>query len=296
MKKVIILVLGAIIAGISFNLILIPSQIAPGGVSGLALIIYKLTGGIIPVGVMTAILNIPLFIAAYKILGKSFVVRSFVGTILFAVMIDIMSIPNWTGLSDIIGLSEDGIVRDYLLSSIWGGVIYGIGLGMIFRAGFTTGGTDIAARLLQKKFSWITLGQLILFMDVIILVVVAFTYDKPIFALYAGITIFITSQLIDTVEAGLHYAKEVLIMTRNADEIANAVITELNRGTTRIEGVGMYSKKNIDLLVCVIYNRQLTALRQIIDKYDPEAFVVIKDVREVKGLYKEIKEGKFVTY
>jgi uncharacterized membrane-anchored protein YitT (DUF2179 family) len=288
LKKILLLLLGAIIAGISFNLILIPGDIAPGGVSGIAVIINMLTKGLIPVGTLTAILNIPLFIAGYKVLGKSFIFRSFVGTILFSIMIDVLSVINWIGISDKIGLTTDGVVNDFILSSIWGGVLYGMGLGLIFRAGFTTGGTDIAARLLQRKFSWLSLGQLLLAMDILILTLVAITYEKPVFALYAGITIFLTSKLIDVVEAGLHYAKEVYVMTNKAEDIAKDVMTELDRGTTKMAGTGMYTGAHIDILICVIYNRQLTALRRIIDRHDPDAFIIIKDVREVEGLYSDL--------
>ena len=288
LKKKALLILGAVIAAISFNLILIPGNIAPGGVSGIAVIINMLTKGLIPVGTLTAILNIPLFMAGYKVLGKSFVFRSLVGTLLFSVMIDLLSFPDWMMISDVIGLSTNGVINDYLLSSIWGGVTYGIGLGLIFRAGFTTGGTDIAARLLQRKFSWVSLGQLLLYMDIFILALVALTYEKPIAALYAGITIFLTTKLIDVVEAGLHYAKEVYVMTNRAEDIAKDVMTELDRGTTKIDGTGMYTGAHIDILVCVVYNRQLTAVRRIIDKHDPNAFIIIKDVREVEGLYSDL--------
>lgn len=166
--------------------------------------------------------------------------------------------------------------------------MYGLGLGLIFRAGFTTGGTDIAARLLQRQFSWVSLGQLILFMDIFILTMAGITYKKPVVALYSGITIFITSKLIDTVEAGIHYAKEVYIMTDHAEEIAKAVMTELNRGTTKLVGTGMYSGAKVDILLCVIYNRQLSSLRRIINKFDHDAFIIINDVREVQGLYSDL--------
>lgn len=264
MKKILMLLFGSVIAAISFNLILIPGNIAPGGVSGIAVILNMLTRGFLPVGTMTVILNIPLFITGYKVLGKPFVIKSIIGTILFSTMIDILSIQNWTYLSDIIGLTTEGKVNDSILSSISGGVLYGLGLGLIFRAGFTTGGTDIAARLLQRQFSWVSLGQLILFMDIFILTMAGITYKKPVVALYSGITIFITSKLIDTVEAGIHYAKEVYIMTDHAEEIAKAVMTELNRGTTKLVGTGMYSGAKVDILLCVIYNRQLSSLRRII--------------------------------
>ena len=288
MKKYILLIVGAITAALSLNIILLPGGIAPGGVSGIAVILNILTKGFLPVGTVTIILNIPLFIAGYKIIGKKFVYKSFVGTILFSILVDALSIQDWSVVSDIIGITNEGVISDYILCTIWGGLFYGLGLGLIFRAGFTTGGTDIAARLLQRRFAWISLGQLVLYMDIFILMIVALTYEKPVAALYAGISIFITSKMIDTVEAGLHYAKEVYIMTNKATEIAQDVMRELDRGTTKLDGKGMYTGAHIDILICVIFNRQLTGLRKIIDKHDKNAFIIINDVREVAGLYKDL--------
>lgn len=281
--KAALIVAGAFVTSLGLNLFLEPSGIAPGGISGVAVLINKIAGGRIPVGVLTLVLNIPLFIAGYKELGKEFIVKSAVGTILYSVMLDV-TVYLVEPMQRFFSTENYGEAGHTMLYAIWGGLLMGMGFGLIFRGGATTGGTDIGARLLQKKMSWLTLGQLVLSLDVAFLFVVALTYRSIIAAMYTGIAVFISSKVIDVVEAGVNYAKEIYIFTDKPEALASEILRQLERGVTKLNGEGMYTGKPVDILWCVVYNRQVPQLRRIVDRHDPNAFIIVNEVRETKGL------------
>ena len=171
-----------------------------------------------------------------------------------------------------------------LLYALWGGAAIGCGFGMIFRGGASTGGTDIIARLMQKKINMMTMGKAVLWLDFIFLAIVAFVYKSIEAALYTGVAVFVASKVVDTIESGINYAKEVVVFTEQPEEMSKEIINRLRRGVSVIEAKGMYSKQKKYMVVCVVYNRQVTDLRKIVNKYDSNAFVIIKEVRETTGL------------
>ena len=272
--KAALIVAGAFVTSLGLNLFLEPSGIAPGGISGVAVLINKIAGGRIPVGVLTLILNIPLFIAGYKELG----------TILYSVMLDV-TVYLVEPMQRFFSTENYGEAGHTMLYAIWGGLLMGMGFGLIFRGGATTGGTDIGARLLQKRMSWLTLGQLVLSLDVVFLLVVALTYRSILAAMYTGIAVFVSSKVIDIVEAGVNYAKEIYIFTEKPELLASEILRQLERGVTKLNGEGMYTGKPVDILWCVVYNRQVPQLRRIVDRHDPNAFIIVNEVRETKGLH-----------
>lgn len=282
--KAALIVAGAFVTSLGLNLFLEPSGIAPGGISGVAVLINKIAGGRIPVGVLTLILNIPLFIAGYKELGKEFIIKSAVGTILYSVMLDV-TVYLVEPMQRFFSTENYGEAGHTMLYAIWGGLLMGMGFGLIFRGGATTGGTDIGARLLQKRMSWLTLGQLVLSLDVVFLLVVALTYRSILAAMYTGIAVFVSSKVIDIVEAGVNYAKEIYIFTEKPELLASEILRQLERGVTKLNGKGMYTGKPVDILWCVVYNRQVPQLRRIVDRHDPNAFIIVNEVRETKGLH-----------
>lgn len=282
--KAALIVAGAFVTSLGLNLFLEPSGIAPGGISGVAVLINKIAGGRIPVGVLTLILNIPLFIAGYKELGKEFIIKSTVGTILYSVMLDV-TVYLVEPMQRFFSTENYGEAGHTMLYAIWGGLLMGMGFGLIFRGGATTGGTDIGARLLQKRMSWLTLGQLVLSLDVVFLLVVALTYRSILAAMYTGIAVFVSSKVIDIVEAGVNYAKEIYIFTEKPELLASEILRQLERGVTKLNGEGMYTGKPVDILWCVVYNRQVPQLRRIVDRHDPNAFIIVNEVRETKGLH-----------
>ena len=271
--KAILILAGAFLAGTGINLFLEPMGIAPGGISGIAVIISYVFDGIIPVGILTFALNLPLFIVGYKYIGRNFIYKSVIGTALFSFMLDLTS-------------SFGSILKgdNKLLYALWGGAAIGCGFGMIFRGGASTGGTDIIARLMQKKINMMTIGKAVLWLDFVFLAVVAFVYKSIEAALYTGVAVFVASKVVDAVEAGINYAKEITVFTEKPEDMAEEIISRLGRGVSVIEAKGMYSKQKKYLVVCVVYDRQVTEIRKIINKYDSSAFVIIKEVRETMGL------------
>lgn len=272
-KNLLLIICGSFVAGVGLNLFLEPFGIAPGGLSGVAVLISHIAGDIIPVGLLTFLLNIPLFIPGYKYLGREFLLKSVIGTVMFSVAIDVTSF--------FVGKLQG---EDILLYALWGGAAIGLGFGMIFRGGASTGGTDIAARLLQRKISLLTIGQAVLWFDIIFLVIVAVVYRSVESAFYTGIAVFVSSKVVDFVEAGINYAKEVCVFTEKPDGIAQEIMSKLERGVSKVDAEGMYTGNKKYMLICVVYNRQVSEVRHIVDKYDPDAFITIKEVRETKGL------------
>ena len=271
--KAVLILTGSLVAGLGINMFLEPMGIAPGGISGIAVVISYIFRGKLPVGVLTFILNLPLFIIGYKYIGRQFILKSVIGTALFSFMLDLTS--SFGNL-----LKGD----NKLLYALWGGAAIGCGFGMIFRGGASTGGTDIIARLMQKKINMMTMGKAVLWLDFIFLAIVAFVYKSIEAALYTGVAVFVASKVVDTIESGINYAKEVVVFTEQPEEMSKEIINRLRRGVSVIEAKGMYSKQKKYMVVCVVYNRQVTDLRKIVNKYDSNAFVIIKEVRETTGL------------
>ena len=271
--KAVLILTGALVAGLGINMFLEPMGIAPGGISGIAVVISYIFRGKLPAGVLTFILNLPLFIIGYKYIGRQFILKSVIGTALFSFMLDLTS--SFGNL-----LKGD----NKLLYALWGGAAIGCGFGMIFRGGASTGGTDIIARLMQKKINMMTMGKAVLWLDFIFLAIVAFVYKSIEAALYTGVAVFVASKVVDTIESGINYAKEVVVFTEQPEEMSKEIINRLRRGVSVIEAKGMYSKQKKYMVVCVVYNRQVTDLRKIVNKYDSNAFVIIKEVRETTGL------------
>ena len=272
--------LGSLVVAFALNQVLKPAGFSPGGVTGLSVLVNKITNNLIPVGAAQIVMNIPLFIWGYKTLGKEFIFRSIMGTLMTSVFVDSLSFTAkiWV------------LETEPILAALWGGVLLGVGYGIIFRTGATTGGTDIAARMMQRKMSYLTLGQLLLFFNFIFLIVVGLVHKSVSAALYTGITVFVSSKVVDQVEGGVNYAKEVLLVSDKAAEIGADVIRELGRGATILHGRGAYTGHEHPVLWVVVYNRQLPKLREIAARHDPTVFIAIKDVREAKGLN---KTGRF---
>ncbi len=268
--------LGSAIMALGFTLFLIPNKIAAGGVSGLATVIYYLAD--IPVGVMSILLNIPIFIAAVRLLGKTFGTRTIYGIISSAFFIDLLQ-PIVPVLSE-----------DLLLAAIYGGVISGLGLGIVFNSKGTTGGTDMVARLINH-YTGLSVGQGLLLADGIVVALAGIFFNIEV-ALYAALTIFLSSKTIDVVQEGMNISKAALIISSEQEEIRKRVISELERGITGLEGYGGYTGNSKDILLCIISRSEVAKLKHLVIQIDPEAFIIITNVHEVLGEgFKEINES-----
>lgn len=264
---------GTCLMAIGIQCIYDPAGMVVGGFTGIAIIVKQITvlqlAGGIPLWLTNLLLNIPLFLAALKIKGKRFVGRTAVATVLLSFWLYIL--PAWN-------LTQG----DYMLAAIYGGAISGLGIGLVLLAKATTGGTDMAASLIQHYLRRYSVVQIMMILDgIIILSGVAVFGIQP--ALYAIVAIFITSKLSDALMEGLKYAKAVFIISDRADEVAQALMQELNRGLTGIHASGMYSGEHKNMLYCVVSKKEIVELKDIVIRLDKRAFVIVTDAREVLG-------------
>lgn len=259
--------LGVAITAFGLTWFLIPSKIAAGGVSGLATVTYHVFN--FPVGLTMLALNIPLFIASITVIGTMFGLRTLFGTVLISVFVDLFA--RWAV----------PITSDSLLAAIYGGVIIGIGLGIAFRSGGSTGGTDMAAQLISRFFP-ISVGTALLIVDGIVIALAGVVFG-PELALYALISVFITTKTIDIVQEGKTYAKAAMIISNDNDKIAASILTNLQRGATALQGKGVFTGTDRDVLYVIITRSELTKLRKLVHEVDANAFLVISDVHEVLG-------------
>ena len=258
---------GSFLIALALTVFLVPNRIAAGGVSGLATVIYYITS--FPIGITMLIINIPLFLAGVKIMGKSFGIRTIYGIASLSLFTDLLQ-PHMTSLTD-----------DLLLASIYGGVIGGIGLGLVFRFRGTTGGTDLIASLINY-YTGISVGEGLLIADGVVVLLAGIFFNLEV-ALYAAVTIFITSQTIDVIQEGLNFKKGVLIISERAEEINQMVVDDLNRGITEFEARGGYTGDRKRVLLCIISRSEVSELKTAVSKIDKNAFVIISNVHEVLG-------------
>lgn len=275
---------GCAVMTVSMNLFLIPFKLAPGGVSGMSTVIYYLINGAIPVGTLMLFFNVPLFLTGFKSRGRSFTIRSLYGAVLLSILVDV-SAPFTDRLVKVylVDFDKSMAVPDLLLNGLIGGVIMGFGLGIVLKEDATTGGTDLAASILKKLFPRRTFGELILMLDgsVILFATVAFRSVK--LGLYAAISLYIATKTIDAYMEGFHFGKSLMIISDCSERISERLMHDVNRGVTGLNGMGMYSKKNKTVLLCVVKKQEITIVKDIVKECDPDAFVLLSDVREVLG-------------
>lgn len=260
---------GSALIALGLDIFLVPNRIAAGGVSGLATIIYHLTKGRVPVGWTLLVLNVPLFLLSYRELGAKVFVRSLYGAVMTSVLVELLE-PYLPVLT-----------RDLLLASFYGGVVTGIGMGVVLRAGGTTGGTDLVARLLHKYLP-VTVGQGLLGSDFVVISLAGIFFNAEL-ALYALLALLVTSKVIDLVQEGISYAKAAYIISVRPEEITQAIFRELERGVTALPALGMYTGETRPLLICVVGKTEESRLKELVYRIDPQAFVFITDAHEVLG-------------
>lgn len=266
-KDYILISVGVAFAVAGLNLFLVPGKIAAGGISGIATILYHLFN--VPLGISIVALNIPLFVFGLKRLGKTFAIRTVYALLLYSALAEIIPIP------------DDGY--DPFLLCIYGGVLVGIGIGLVVRYGATTGGTDMAAKLLNERFKHISLGAFVFGIDFFIIAAAGVVFDLEV-AMYAVISLFITTKVIDSVTVGLSMSKAFYIISDKSQEIADAILNRMGRGATALSAKGLYSQQNKDVLLCVLkWRTEGPKLKRIVKEIDEKAFVIVADVNEVMG-------------
>ncbi|MEG6615141.1 YitT family protein [Peptococcaceae bacterium 1198_IL3148] len=259
---------GVLLTALGLDLFLVPNKIAAGGVSGIATILHHLFH--VPVGMTMLAFDLPLFIIAFIRMGMGFGLRSLFGSVTLAISIDLLApyLPVPT--------------EDLLLASIFGGVVTGLGLGLVFRNQGSTGGTDMAAAII-RSYTGMNVGQLLFMVDATVVLAAGLAFQSWELAMYALITIFITSKVIDLVQEGFSYAKAFFIITSEPRLVAEVIIKEMDRGATCWQAQGMFTGGQRHVLLSVVARQETTKLKQIIHQADPKAFVVLTDVHEVLG-------------
>jgi Uncharacterized BCR, YitT family COG1284./Uncharacterized protein conserved in bacteria (DUF2179). len=279
-----IIALGCLVMTFSLNIFLVPFKLAPGGVSGLSTVLYYVLNKAIPVGALMLMFNIPLFLGGLKSNGKWFFLRSIYGTVLLSVFVDVTAPLADRLLNDYLVRFDSSMASpDLLLNGIVGGLVMGFGLGMVLKEGATTGGTDLAATILKKVFPRMSIGELLLILDGCVILFATIVFRSVKLGLYAAISLYISSKTIDTYIEGFHFAKSLTIISDRSEEIAKRLLTDVDRGVTGLKGMGMYSRADKTVLLCVVKKQEITKVKDIVKECDPNAFVLLSDVREVLG-------------
>lgn len=265
-KETFIVTLGCMIMAFNINYFFLGNKLAQGGVGGLSLIVHYLSH--IDISYIYFGLNVPLIIVAYIFIGKEFVVKTLYATVVLTISLKIFG--NFREPLD-----------EILMASILGGALNGIGIGIVFYAGGSTGGTDIIAKIINKYYG-IALGKVLLAMDFIILSLVAFIFGKIIF-MYTLISLIVTAKIVDLIQEGIYSAKGVTIITNKTEELKNRIMQDVERGLTIINAQGAYTQKDVSMLYCVVGKYQLMKVKNIVKEIDPEAFMIVSHVHEVIG-------------
>lgn len=260
--------LGAVLTAIALNMFLIPNKVAAGGVSGFATVLHYLLG--LPVGMTMLALNIPLFLLSVKILGAKFGANTLFGAAVLSLAID-LSAP-YTPV----------ITTDLFLSSLYGGVLAGVGMGLVFRFKGTTAGTDLLAAIINKLFK-VSVGQALLSVDFFVIAFAGLAFASAELSLYALISLFVTSQIIDLIQEGPSTSKAFFIVSGEPDAVARKIMEEMDRGVTFLQGRGGYTGESRDVLFCVVTTSEVTRLKDIVNSIDGKAFVIVADVHDVLG-------------
>lgn len=266
-----VMLAGAVVYAISVVVFTAPNDIAPGGLTGVATMLNYMFG--LPIGVLVLLMNVPLFVWGAVENGISFLTKTIIGTIFTSVFIDVLTplMSAYTG--------------DKILVAIFGGILNGVGLEMIFMRGGSTGGTDIVALNLHKYFPYFSTGNLIFIADAIVLVMVFFVYNSIESVLYAVVTIFFSIKVIDTISYGIarDNGKLMFIITDKYKEICNMIMNENERGITLLDGEGAYSGKIKRIIMCAVRSHQVYKITNTVKNADKNAFIIVTTAGSIKG-------------
>jgi uncharacterized membrane-anchored protein YitT (DUF2179 family) len=258
--------IGIAVIAASFQLFLVPNQIAAGGISGLGIILFHLLN--IPVGLTILLLNVPLFLLSARLFGGRFIVRGLFGAVAMSVLVEVFSfLPIAT--------------EDLLLASLYGGIMMGVGIALVFRARGSTGGTVLAAQVLNKLFGF-TMGQSLLGVDFLVVAMAGIVFNLEL-AMYALISLFVTSRVIDLVQEGISNSKAALVISEYSEAISEKILREMDRGATILTGKGAYTGQSRDMVLIVVSQSEVPRLKAIVHAVDQRAFIIVGTAHEVLG-------------
>ena len=260
---------GSFVFALGFDLFLAPNDLNPGGISGLSMVVVELIG-FGSVGTLSILINLPLFILGGMKIGRRFFAGSLIGLVTSSVFIDgmaAMAAPQ----------------TEPLLGALYGGVVCGAGLGMVFVAGTSTGGSDILVRLLKLKYRNVPIGQISMTFDLVVVILTGLVFRDVTKAMYTGVTVFICGKVIDAMVYRFDYSKVALIVSKEYDEIARQIGTKLDRGATFLHGEGSYSGRPTKVVLAAIKRQQLAELKELVIAIDPDAFIIVQEAHQVLG-------------
>lgn len=261
--------IGSALFALGFALFLIPNDINTGGISGLAMILRELLG-FGSIGTLTLLMNIPLFLIGGLKIGKRFFAGSLIGMVVSSVLIDLFALIPFATPEPLIG-------------GLYGGVLCGAGLGMVFMAGASTGGSDILVRLLKKKYRNLPIGSISIMFDAMVVLLTGLVFRDISKALYSGVVVFVCGQVIDAVVYRFDYSRVALIISKEHEKIAKAISDQLDRGATYLHGSGSYTHQNIEVVLAVVRKGQLAELKELVMDIDENAFVIVQEAHQVLG-------------
>lgn len=261
--------IGSALFALGFDLFLEPHAMSAGGISGLALIVVHLAkfGS---VGTLTILINLPLFFLGGKKLGKRFFWGSLLGLIVSSLLLDLFTI---------IPVPQ----TEPFIAVLYGGLLCGLGLGLVFIAGTSTGGSDIVVRLLKLRYRNVPIGQISMIFDLAVSALTGLVFRDVVKALYTGVVVFITSQVIDAVVYRFDYSKVALIITSHHDQVAKEIARRLDRGSTFLYGQGTYSGRDTKVVLTAVKKQQLAELKELVSLIDPDAFIIVQEAHQVLG-------------
>lgn len=261
--------LGTAIFSLGFDLFLLPHELNAGGLSGLAQILVTLLG-FGSVGIVTAVINLPLFVIGYKWIGKKFFWGSLFGMLMLSATLELFALLPTPEV-------------DPLLSTLYGGSICGVGLGMVFVAGGSTGGSDIIVRLLKRKWQHVPIGTINILFDATVAVLTGVVFHDMSRTLYTGVTVFLSGKVIDMVVYSFDYSRVAIIISNEYEKIADVIFYKLERGVTYLEGEGAYSHQEKKVILTAVKKYQMAELKRLVSEIDPNAFVIVQEAHQVLG-------------
>ncbi len=263
------ILLGCTVFSLGFDLFLDPNNINVGGITGIAMILRELLG-FGSIGAYFAAINIPLFLLGYKELGQRFFIGSMLGMLFSTVLLDLLTIIPVPKI-------------DLMLAALYGGGLTGLGLGLVFMAGASTGGSDIMAKLLRKRFRRLKLSRLMLILDIITVTLTGVVFHDITRTLYSALPLYVSALVMDSVIYGLDYSSMALIISDKYSEIVAEIARKLERGTTLLDAHGGYHGDSRQVVMCAIRRRQITELKDLVSRIDPNAFMILQDAHQVLG-------------
>ena len=260
---------GSAVFAFGFAVFLMPNDMNAGGISGLAQIAVELTG-IGTVGIFSIVINLPLFVLGGMKIGKKFFLGSLLGMLLSSVLIDLFAQLQFAGV-------------DPLVATLYGGVLCGLGLGVVFVCGTSTGGSDILVRLIKLRWRHVPIGQISIAFDLIVVALTGIVFGDITKALYTGIAVFITGQVVDAVVYRFDYSKVALIISDHYEQIARQIGQKLERGATFLHAEGSYSQKSTKVVLTAVKKQQVAELKELVTRIDPDAFIIVQEAHQVLG-------------